>query len=86
MITFNVVKEQHGWAIQVSDRMSAHFRTRDMAVREANQMADAIRRHGEQTEVIAECVFSDEPREELSASRLSRVDAVPRWGRPRSPH
>ena len=54
MLTFNVVKEKHGWAIRVGERMTTHFRSRDLAIREANCLADAISRHGECTEVIVE--------------------------------
>ena len=54
MITFSVVKEPHGWAIRMGDRMTTPYWSRDFAVREANCLADAIRRHGEPTEVIVE--------------------------------
>jgi len=54
MITFYVVKEQHGWAIRMGERMTMPFWSRDMAVREANCLADAIRCHGECTEVSSQ--------------------------------
>jgi hypothetical protein len=54
MITFKVVKEQHGWAIRMDDRMTTPFWSRDLAIREANCLADAIRCHGEYAEVIVE--------------------------------
>ena len=54
MITFNVVKERHGWAIRLGGRMTTPFRSRDLAVREANRLADAIRCHGVHTEVNVE--------------------------------
>lgn len=54
MITFNVVKEQHGWSIRMGERMTTPFRSRDLAVREANCLAHAIGRHGERTEVVIE--------------------------------
>jgi len=50
MITFKVVKEQHGWAIRMDERMTP-FWSRDLAIREANCLAAAIRRHGEYAEV-----------------------------------
>lgn len=56
MITFNVVKEQHGWAVRSGACMMTPFWSRDLAIREANCLADAIRRHGQHTEVIIECV------------------------------
>jgi hypothetical protein len=54
MITFNVVKEQHGWAIRMDKRMMTPFWSRDLAIREANCLARAIRGHGERAEVIVE--------------------------------
>lgn len=61
MITFNVVKEQHGWAVRSGACMMTPFWSRDLAIREANCLADAIRRHGQHTEVIVECVEGREP-------------------------
>jgi hypothetical protein len=54
MIIFNVVKETHGWAVRMGDCMTTPFWTRDVAVREANFLAAAIREHGECAEVIVE--------------------------------
>ena len=54
MITFNVVKEQHGWAIRMGERMTTTFWSRELAIREAYCLADAIGCHGECTEVIIE--------------------------------
>jgi len=54
MITFNVVKEPHGWAVRMGQRMTTPFWSRDLAIREANCLADALRRHGECAEVIVE--------------------------------
>ena len=55
MITFSVAREeQHGWAIRVGERMKTLFWSRNLAIREANCLADAIRCHGERTEVIVE--------------------------------
>ena len=65
MITFYVVKEQHGWAIRMGERMMTPFWSRDMAVREANCLADAIRCHGECTEVMVE---GAEPNERAKGS------------------
>ena len=55
MITFSVVKEQHGWAVRSGTCMMTPFWSRDLAIREANCLADAIRRHGQHTEVVIEC-------------------------------
>jgi hypothetical protein len=54
MITFNVVKEQHGWAVRMGQRMTTPFRSKSLAVWEANRLAEGIRRHGELIEVIVE--------------------------------
>jgi hypothetical protein len=61
MITFNVVKEQHGWAIRMAERMMTPFWSRDLAIREANCLARAIRCHGECAEVIVEDAVPSEP-------------------------
>ena len=54
MITFNVVKEKHGWSIRLGEGMTTPFRSRDLAVREANCLADALGCHGQRTEVVVE--------------------------------
>ncbi len=54
MITFRVVRESHGWAVCTGDRMTTLFRSRDLAIREANCLAEDIRCHGESVEVIIE--------------------------------
>ena len=54
MIIFNVVKEQHGWSVRMGEQMTTPFWSKDLAVWEANRLADGIRRHGELTEVIVE--------------------------------
>ena len=61
MITFNVVKERHGWAIRMVERMMTPFWSRDLAIREANCLAHAIRCHGECAEVIVEGAVPSEP-------------------------
>ncbi len=60
MISFNVVKEQHGWAIRIDERIKLLFWSRDLAVREANCLADAIRCHGECAEVNVEGADTNE--------------------------
>lgn len=56
MITFNVVKEPFGWAVKMGQSMTTPFRSRDLAIQEANCLANAIRSHGEQIEVFIEDV------------------------------
>ena len=54
MIVFNVVKEQFGWAVRMGDRMTTPFRSRELAIREANTLADSIRGHGQSAQVVIE--------------------------------
>jgi hypothetical protein len=54
MITFSVVKERYGWAIRLGEGMTTPFRLRELAIREAKCLADAIRRHGEGAEVVVD--------------------------------
>jgi hypothetical protein len=54
MITFKVVKEQHGWAIRMGEGTMTPFWSRDLAVRQANSLAAAIRCHGECAQVIVD--------------------------------
>ena len=54
MIVFNVVREQYGWAVRMGECMTTPFRSRELAVQEANSLADDIRCHGERAEVIIE--------------------------------
>jgi hypothetical protein len=59
MITFKVVKEQHGWTVRTGEQMSTPFWSRVLAIREADRMAARIRRHGARTEVLIEDVELD---------------------------
>lgn len=54
MHTFKVVREPYGWAIRVGEGMSAPFRSREIAVQEAQCLCDALRRHGELAQVTVE--------------------------------
>jgi hypothetical protein len=76
MITFNVVKEEHGWAIRMGERMTTPFWSRELAIREANCLADAIRGHGECAEVFVEGTDPDEPLKKIKGSNSSRPDAL----------
>ena len=75
MITFDVVKEQHGWAIRMGG-MKTLFWSRNLAIREANCLADAIRSHGECAEVFVEGADLDEPLKGIKGSKSSRPDAL----------
>ena len=52
MIIFDVVKEEHGWAVKMGQRMTTPFWSRTVAITEANRLAAGIRRHGALTEVV----------------------------------
>jgi hypothetical protein len=52
MITFNLVEEEHGWAVRTSAGVSIHFRLRGSALNAANRLADSVRRHGETVSVV----------------------------------
>ena len=54
MISFNVVKERHGRAIRMGERMTTPFWSRELAIREAYCLTDAIGFQGERTEVNVE--------------------------------
>lgn len=58
MLTFNVVKEPYGWAIRMGERMSTPYRCRLSAIRDAQVLAEAIRRQGGRIEVV---VQDDDP-------------------------
>ena len=62
MITFKVVKEQHGWAIRMGEGVTTPFWSRDSAIREAHCLAAAIRCHGERADVIIEGTDQSDPR------------------------
>jgi hypothetical protein len=54
MIVFNVVKEEYGWSVRMGEAMTTPFWSRTLAIREADSLAQAIRRHGESAQVIVE--------------------------------
>jgi hypothetical protein len=76
MITFAVVKEEHGWAVHMGERMTSPFRSRDVAIREATLLAEAIGGHGERTEVIVEGVGPGERLKRIGASSPCRFEAL----------
>jgi hypothetical protein len=76
MFTFNVIKEQNGWTIQMGGHMTAPFRSRDMAIREAKRMADAICCYGEITEVTVEAADPNEPVKRIKGTGRSFLEGV----------
>jgi len=75
MFTFNVVREQHGWAVRMGERMTMPFRSRELAVREATRLANAIRGHGGPAEVLVDADPS-EPLRKIEASRSAPASAL----------
>ncbi len=59
MHTFRIVKERFGWAVRLGDRMSTPFWFQAPAIREAQRLSEALRRHG----LVAEVVIEEEPNE-----------------------
>jgi len=84
MYTFNVVKEPNGWSIQMGGHMSAPFRSRDMAIREAKRLADAICCYGETTEVTVESNDPTEPVKRIKGMSRSLREGIfsGRWPGP----
>lgn len=76
IITFNVVKEEHGWAIRIGERMTTPFWSKEVAIREANCLAAAIRCHGERAEVIIEEVDPNEPQTKTEGMISARLDTM----------
>jgi hypothetical protein len=74
MIVFSVIKEPFGWAVCAGDCMTTTFRTRDCAVREAHCLANAIRSHGQDTEVVV----LDEDEDEAVATRVRSAEPMAR--------
>ena len=74
MVTFTVVKREHGWAVRAGECMSTPFWSRDLAIREAMGLADSIRRHGEYTEVIVEGVDREDSRSMTPGATASRLN------------
>ncbi len=76
MITFEVIKEQYGWAVRMGERVKTLFWSRDLAIREANCLADAIRCHGECAEVIVEGADLNELPKRINGSSSARLKDV----------
>lgn len=63
MITFRVVKEQYGWSVRMDDCMTTPFRTRELAIREAECLARELHAHGQRAAVLVEeAAAQDVPR------------------------
>lgn len=54
MHAFRVIKKNYGWAVQFGDGMSTHYWSQALAIRGANRLCEALRKHGVAAEVIIE--------------------------------
>ena len=54
MIKFQVVKEPFGWAVIMGEATKTPFRSRRLAIREAESLADAIGKHGQTIAITIE--------------------------------
>lgn len=61
MLTFEVVREGHGWGIHMEQRMTTHFRRQDAAIRQAHHLAAGIRRHGVIVAVTVDGAYPEPP-------------------------
>ncbi len=61
MHTFKVVRESCGWSVRLGDGMTTPFWGRDLAIREANSLCDALRSHGQAAEVLIEGMNPADP-------------------------
>jgi hypothetical protein len=52
VITFRVVKTDAGWGIQSHSPMSTVYLSLRAAIEHANELADALRRHGQAATVL----------------------------------
>ncbi|HWA59941.1 MAG TPA: hypothetical protein VG939_01130 [Caulobacteraceae bacterium] len=75
-ITFNVVRDRHGWTVCRGEQMRTPFRSRECAIREANCLADAIRSHGLIAEVVVEGAEPCEAAEGLRGLSAARLNAL----------
>jgi hypothetical protein len=61
-ISFRVVKEPYGWAVRMGQgMMMTPFRSRILALRHANGVAEALRQRGEAAEVVLDEPYGGHP-------------------------
>jgi hypothetical protein len=80
MLTFEIVKGPQGWVVRLGSGVSIPFRSYERAVREADGLCDAIRRHGAIAEVVVEGearVPADERNPALRSSIHRRSKVTP---------
>lgn len=83
MITFKVVKQEYGWAVQTGAQMTTPFWSRALAIREAEALANAIRRHGVCAEVVIEEPCDPQIPDTVVERRGRGISSVGRWVSPR---
>jgi len=54
MHRFEVIREPYGWSVRVSPTTTTLFRSRSVAIQEAHNLRDALRRHGVSAEVVVD--------------------------------
>lgn len=73
MHTFRIVQAQGRWTIEMGNGMTAPCKSREAAIEQAGQIAQALRCHGEAVSIVPpECVGGDRP---ADASGLDRLRA-----------
>jgi hypothetical protein len=71
MHTFRIVEEQGRWTVELGAGMSAPCKSRAAAIAQAEQIAQAIRRHGEVVFIVLpECIGSEKLAEPPGLARL----------------
>ncbi len=82
MLVFKVARKPYGWAVCMDEAMSTPFRSRDLAVQEANCLCEAIRSHGVLAEVVIEGADPPETAEARDRHSSSLLSARLRSRRP----
>jgi hypothetical protein len=71
MHTFRVVEEHGRWAVELGCGMTAPCKSKAAAIQQAEQIAQALRRHGEAVFVVPpECANDEQPEEAPGLTRL----------------
>lgn len=81
MLTFEIVKGPLGWIVRLGSGVSIPFRSYERAVREADGLCDAIRRHGAIAQVVVEeeeaSIAADDRQPALRSSFHRRSKVTP---------
>jgi hypothetical protein len=82
MLTFKIVREQGGWAVQLGCAVTL-CKSRAAAIAQARRMAEAIRRHGEVVTVVVEPAMSPVDEEVIYFAPSAKAAAAERIRVPR---